>query len=49
MSEILTKEQKQHIAWKKWYDSDKGKAYREKKKASRPLKNDPQPTQDPQP
>lgn len=32
---------RQHKAWRKWYDSDKGKAYRDKIKATRKLKGDP--------
>jgi hypothetical protein len=39
------KKRKQHIAWRKWYDSPKGKAYTQKRKereALAPAKSEPQ-------
>lgn len=31
------KKQQQHDAWRRWYDSDKGKAYRQKRKVQKGL------------
>lgn len=35
------KQEQQHKAWRKWYDSDKGKEYRQKRKEQKGLEPEP--------